>query len=196
MLPETAADFVTCWNLLCYSVPDFVNAISVVKSFKYAITADHDEIEVVLHFERGDIWIAHNYVGISSILRSFGFNVSECFADGETTWKNTQRPLHVQVFLAWMRGSFGKRLRSVNLPTGSLDSDFLEFIIWLVVSAENADLSSGVDTHQGSRVTHVDDVDHVVDDHHYVCTRARSLRSYVLTRHHSLSTCLCLLNKG
>lgn len=62
-----------------------------------------------------------------------------------------------------------------------------------MVSAENTDLGAGIDTHHGSGVSNVDDVNHIVDDQGNVSAGARSLRSNVLAAHHGLRSSLSLL---
>ena len=144
MAPFSDAHFVRQVNLLCDSLPDHIDAVSVVEPLKNTVAADHDKIEVVLYFEALDIWIANNDVGVSSISWSFGFNVSECFGYRKSAWEYSQRPLNVQILFTWVRSCFRESLCSIDLATSGLDSDLLEFVVGLVVSGENTDLGSRI----------------------------------------------------
>lgn len=77
----SSADLVGDADLFVDSVPTHVDAVSVVKPFKDAVAADHDEVEVVLHLETLDIRLAHNHIGIATIAWSLGFDVSEGLGD-------------------------------------------------------------------------------------------------------------------
>lgn len=116
------------------SIPDHVDAVSVVEPFKYSITADHDEIEVILYFKALDIWIANNDVGVSSISWSFGLNVTECLGYRESTWEYSQGPLNVKILLTWVGSCFRKGLSSIYFATSGLDSDLFKFIVGFVIS--------------------------------------------------------------
>lgn len=177
------------------AVPDHVDAVSVVEAFEDAVAANHDEVEVVLHFEALDVWLAHDHVRVSSVSGSLGFDVSESLRHRQSPWKYSQRPLHIEVFLSWCGGGLGKCLGPVNLAPCCLDSDLLQFVIRLVVSGQNSNLGSSVDGHDGPRVAHIDHVNHLVDHHHHVRTRSRPLRTHILTTHHVLSSSLSLLHQ-
>lgn len=64
-------------DLLVDTLPAHVYAVSVVKSLKYAIAADHDKVEVILHLKALDIRLTNNYIRVSTIPRSLCLNVSE-----------------------------------------------------------------------------------------------------------------------
>lgn len=121
-------------NLLCYSIPNSINAVSIIKSLKDAITANHYEVKVVLDLEALDIWVTDDHVWVSSVARPLGFDVSKSFGDRKTARKDSQRALDVQVLFTWGSSSLCESLGSVNFTTSCLDSDFLKLIIWLVIS--------------------------------------------------------------
>lgn len=189
------AHFVRQVDLLGDSLPDHIDAVSVVEPLKNTVTADHDKIEVVLYFEALDIWIANNDVGVSSISWSFGFDVSERLGHRESTREYSQRPLNVEILLTRVRSCFGEGLSSIYLAPGGLDSDLLKFVVGLVVSGENTDLGSSVYRHDGPRVADVDDVYHVVNDHDDVGARPGSLGTHVLSGHQVLGPGLSLLDE-
>lgn len=60
-------------------VPYGVNTVSVVQPLEDSVTADHDEVEVVLNLEALDVGVAHNHVGVASIPRALCLNISERF---------------------------------------------------------------------------------------------------------------------
>lgn len=64
-------------NLLVNSVPNGVNNVSVVKSLKDTIAADHEKVEVIFQFETANFWVANDDIWITSILLSLGLDVSE-----------------------------------------------------------------------------------------------------------------------
>lgn len=103
--------------------------------------------------------------------------------------------MDVHIFLSWTSGSFGKRLSPVNLATCSLNPDLLQLVVRLMISAKNSNLVSGINTHHGPGVSHVDDVDHFVDNHDNISTRPRALRAHILAVHHVESPGMCLLDQ-
>lgn len=102
--------------------------------------------------------------------------------------------MNIQVLFPWTACSLGKGLSSVDLSSCCLDSNLLLLVVRLVVSGQNSDLSTGVDGHDSPRVSDVDDVDHVVDDHDHVGAGSGSLRTHILPCDHILSSLLGLLN--
>jgi len=87
-------------NLFGYSVPDSVDAVSVREALENAIAANHDEVEVVLHFEAFDVGVADDDVGVAAEAWAFGLNVSEGLGYRETTRKYSQRSLDVEILLS------------------------------------------------------------------------------------------------
>lgn len=191
----TAAHLVRNVDLLRDAVPDGVDAVTIAESLENAITTYHDEVEVVLHLEAFDVRLANDDVRVATVPRPLSFNVTKCLRHGEATREDAQRTLHVQVLLARMSGSFRECLRAIDLASGRLYSYFLQFIVGLVVTTQHANLLSSIDRHDGSRVTDIDDVDHLVDDHDDGCARARPLRTNRLSGHQVLSPRLGLLNE-
>lgn len=58
-------------------VPDSIDALFVVKSLKDAVTANHEEVKVILQLEYFDFWLADNDILIPTILGAFGLDVSK-----------------------------------------------------------------------------------------------------------------------
>ena len=94
-------------------------------------------------------------------------NVSEGSRNGETAWEDAQRTLHVKVFLIWVSGRLGKGLGTVDLASCCLNSDTLLLIVGFVIACQNSDLSASIERHQAARVTHIDHVSHLINDHHH-----------------------------
>ena len=65
-------------DLFSYSVPNGVDAVSVVQPLKDSVATNHDEVEVILDFEAFDVRIAHNHVWITTEAWPLCFNVSKC----------------------------------------------------------------------------------------------------------------------
>lgn len=65
-----------------------------------------------------------------------------------------------------------------------------------MISGKDTDLSSSVDGHDGSRVSDIDDVDHVVDDHNDIGARTGSLRTDILPGHEVLCPSLSLFDQS
>jgi len=130
----TDSHLVLCVNLLRDALPDGVDAIAVVESLEDAVATDHDEVEVFLHLEALDIGVTHNYIRVSTVFGSLGFDVAEGLRYGEAAGENAEGTLHVQILLSWVGCSLGKCLCSINLSASSLNSDFLHLIIGLVIS--------------------------------------------------------------
>ena len=183
-------------DLLGNPIPDGINTVPIVQSLKDTIATYHDEIKVVLNFEALNVWIADNNIWISTIARSFGFDVSECFGNRESSWEYSQGSLHIEVFLTWAGCCFSKSLGSVNLSSRCLDSYLFKFVVRLMISWEDSDLCSCINGHHSSWVSNIDDVYHVINDHDNICTGPRSLRSDILASHQVLSPSLCLLYKA
>jgi hypothetical protein len=73
----TCSHLVRDGDLFSNSIPNCIDAVSVVKTLKNTVTADHDEVKVVLDFKTLDIWITDNDVWITAIAWSLCFNVSK-----------------------------------------------------------------------------------------------------------------------
>ena len=71
------ANLVGDTDLFVDTLPAHVDTVSVVKSLKDSVAADHDKIEVILHLEALDIWLTNNNIRVSTIPRSLCLNVSE-----------------------------------------------------------------------------------------------------------------------
>ena len=63
--------------MLVNSVPNGVNNVSVVKSLKDTIAADHEKVEVIFQFETANFWVTNDDIWITSILLPLGLDVSE-----------------------------------------------------------------------------------------------------------------------
>lgn len=183
-------------NLFSNPVPNSINAVPIVKSLKDSVTTYHNEIKVVLNFKAFDVWITNNDIWVTTITRSLCFNISKSFGNRESSWENSQWTLDVEIFLSWGCSCFGKGLSPVNLSSSSLDSDLFQLIIRLVISWENSDLSSCINGHHSSWVSHIDNVNHFIDYHDHVRTRSWPLWANILPCHEVLGSCLCLLNKA
>lgn len=134
MVSSSTSHFVRNVDLLCYLIPDFIYTVSVIESFKDSIATNHDEVEVVLDFESGDIRFANNHIGVATVLWALCFYVSEGLGYAQSARKYSQWSLDVQILLAWMRRSLGKSLSSIDLASSCLDTDFFEFIVRFVIS--------------------------------------------------------------
>ena len=134
MVSSSTSHFVRNVDLLCYLIPDFIYAVSVIESFKDSITTNHDEVEVVLDFESGDIRFTNNHIGVATVLWALCFYVSEGLGYAQSARKYSQWSLDVQILFSWMCCSLGKSLSSINLASSCLDTDFFEFIVRLVIS--------------------------------------------------------------
>lgn len=132
-------------DLLRDTVPDGVDAVTIVESFENAIAADHDEVEVVLHLEAFDVWLADDDVRVATVPRPLGFDVAKGLRHREATGEHAQRTLHVQVLLAWVSSRLRERLRAVDLATGRLNSYFLQFIVGLVIATQHTNLLTSID---------------------------------------------------
>lgn len=64
-------------RLLTDAVPHHVNDLLVVHALEDAIAPHHEEVEVVLEFEGDDFWLTYDYIWISTISLSFGFDITE-----------------------------------------------------------------------------------------------------------------------
>lgn len=133
MIACTSTHFVRYVNLLCYSIPNFINTIPIVESFEYSITSYHDVIEVVLNLKTYDVWLTNYHIRVSTILRTLCLYISKRFGYTKPAWKNSQWSLDIQVFFVWVLSSFGECLSSINLSTCCLDSNFLQFIVRFVI---------------------------------------------------------------
>lgn len=131
-----------CIYLILNTVPDGVDALLVVQTLKDAITADHEEIEVVFQFEHFDLRLAHNDVLISTVLSTLSFDVSEGAGNREPAGKHSQRTLYIKIFFIWSRCSLRKCLGSVDLTTSRLDSYPLLLVVGLVVARQHGDVGS------------------------------------------------------
>ena len=134
--------FILNLNLIRYLIPYCVDAVTVAKSLEDAITTNHYEIEIVLNFETLNIWIAHYYVWIATIARAFGFDITKCLGDRESSREDPQWSLYIKILLAWVCCCFCKCLGSIYLTTSGLNSNLLEFIIWFVISSQHTNLST------------------------------------------------------
>lgn len=190
-----AAHFEREVDLFSYSVPDGVDAVSVVEALENAIAADHDEVEVVLDLEALDVGVADNHVRVAAEPRPLGLNVPEGLRDREAAWEDPQRTLHIEILLPRALGGFGKGLRSIYLSAGCLNSDLLELVVWLVVSGEHADLRASVDGHDGPGVAYVDDENRLIDNHDDGGAGAGPLGAHGLSCHQVLGPGLGLLDE-
>jgi hypothetical protein len=57
--------------------PSTVDAFSVGELVKDSITAQEDEVMLVLNFEGLDVWDGDDYIWVASIARELSFNVSK-----------------------------------------------------------------------------------------------------------------------
>ena len=176
-------------------IPDLVDTVSIVQALEDSIAANHNEVKIVLNFEGLDVGVAHDHVWVTAVLRALGLDVSEGFAYRKTPREDPKWSLDIHVLLAWVSSCFCKSLGPINFSSCSLDPDFLELVVWLVVTTENSDLAPRIDAHHGTRIPNIDDVDHIVNDHYDVGTRARPLRTYILPIHHVLGSCLSLFHQ-
>ena len=191
----STAHFIADTNLFCDSIPYFVHTISIVETLEDAVATNHDKIEVVLYFERGDVRFTNDYIWVATVLGPFGFNVTKCFRNTKPSREHSKRSLHVHVFLTWLSRSLRKCLRSIYLAACSLDSDLFKFIVRLVISREDANLLSWVNAHEGSRVANIDNIDHIIYYHDHIRTRPWSFWTNVLSQIYRLGSCLSLLNE-
>ena len=124
------------WNvyLLRDSVPYCIYTISIIQTFKYTIASYHNKIKIILNFKAFYIGITDYNIWISSIFRSLSLYVTKRFWNRQSTGKNSERSLNIQIFFTWMSGSFCKCLSSINLPTSSLNSNLFKLIIWFMIS--------------------------------------------------------------
>lgn len=182
-------------GLLGDAFPHGVDHVAIVQSLEDAVAANHEEVEVVLDLERLDLRIAHNHVGVSAVPRLLGLDVSESAGHRKTAWKAAQRPLNIQVLFVWRLCGFGKSLCSIDLSSSCLNSDFLLFVVRLVVSRAHSNLRPRIQRHNAPTVSNVDHVSHVVNDYHDCRTRAGTLRSNVLLGHLYLGALLGHLNQ-
>ena len=157
-------------DLLRDPLPHCIDTLSVAQSFKDSIATNHYKVKVVLYLEALDIWVAHNNVGVATVSWALSLNVSEGLRNRETARENSQWSLDVEILLARVSCSLSEGLRSVDLSTGCLDSDLLELIVRLVVTREHTDLGASVDRHHSSGVSHIDDINHIVNDHNDIGT--------------------------
>ena len=181
--------------MLCDSVPDGIDAVTISEPLEDAVATDHDEVEVVLYFEALDVGLAHYNVRIAAVAWPLRLDVAERLRHREAPREDAQRALHVKILLARMSGCLGESLRAIDLTARCLDSNLFQLVIRLVITAEHANLLATVDRHDGSRVSDVDDVDHLVDNHDDGSARARALRTDSLPGHEVLSSSLRLLNQ-
>ena len=115
-------------------IPDFIYAVSIIESFKDSIATNHYEVEVVLDFESGDIRFANDHIGVATVLWALRFYVSEGLGYAQSARKYSQWSLNIEILLTCMRRSLGKSLSSIDLASSCLDTDFLEFVVRLVIS--------------------------------------------------------------
>jgi len=149
-LTSSVAHLVCNINLLGDGVPYLIYAVSVIKSFKNAITTDHDEVEIILYSERFDVWVTDDDIWVATVLGSFGFDVAKGLAHTQTTREDTEGPLNIHVLLTWVSSCLCKSLGPVDLTSSSLNPNLLQLIIWLVISTQNSNLTAGINAHHCS----------------------------------------------
>lgn len=189
---QIVVSFVCC--LFCDAVPHSFDSLLVVHSLKDAITSNEEEIKVWLQFETLNLRLAYNYIHVSTIFRTFCFDITESSGYWKTAREYSQWSLNIQVFLVWGSGSLSKRLRPINLATCGLDSNALLLIVGLVISRAYCNLGASIEWHDTPTIAHIYNISHVVNNHYHCGTWSRSLWSHLLTWHRMLCSCLCNFN--
>lgn len=87
-------------------------------------------------------------------------------------------------------------LSPIDLAASRLDADLFELVVRLMVTGQYADLVARIYGHDCARVSNIDDVDHLVDNHNDGGAGAGTLRANVLAGHQVLSTGLGLFDEG
>lgn len=60
------------------SLPDSIDNVLIAQLLKNSVACNDDEVVVVSDFEALDIRCRNNHLRVASVLRFFGFNVSNC----------------------------------------------------------------------------------------------------------------------
>jgi hypothetical protein len=66
-----------CVNLVLNAVPDCINALFIIQTFKNAVAADQKKVKIVLQLKNFDFWLTHDDICVATIFCSLGLNITK-----------------------------------------------------------------------------------------------------------------------